>query len=240
MHFPHIAMSLLLKRPCSSSRSEDRSCPPELLAFGPESRAQPTITLMWADKHSPTTSAELAMHKKKVDEIRQWLRLADASLQLGLPPTPRMLVLSGPPGSGKSSMIRVLSHELGFEVCEWIEPRTQQWQTEAAHLDHNEQSFSGSPGCANQGYESRVAQFESFLHTSLRTLSLCCSGTGQTASGQTASTRRRLVLLDELAPAVGGDGSSPLRRQQAPWSPDHALHSAVTSRRHTLSCLLAP
>ena len=65
------------------------------------------------------------MHKKKVEEVRDWLKRADASLQLGLTPTPRMLVLSGPTGSGKSAMLQVLAQELQFEVCEWLEPRSE-------------------------------------------------------------------------------------------------------------------
>ena len=100
-------------------------------------------------------------------------------------------------------MIRVLAQELGFETCEWIEPRTQPWTAT---------SWEDTASLPEQhGYESRASQFESFLRSSLRTLSLCIAGT----QVQTNATRRRLVLLDDMAPALGADGDSPLQRQQA-------------------------
>ena len=196
----------LLKRKASAGPSNEpaaaRALPPAAASAAPSSAHFHVPEMMWTDKHAPSSSADLAMHKKKVDEIRQWLRIADASLQLGLPPTPRMLVLSGPPGSGKSAMLRVLAKELDFEVCEWIEPRTQAWVAPADRI---------ADEVIGQEYESRVAQFEGFLRSSLRTLSLCISG------GPSSASRRRLVLLDEMAPAGGSDGTSPMHRQQV-WN----------------------
>ena len=98
----------------SSARSA--AAGPSSAAPAPAPPPPPQISeALWVDKHAPRTSADLAIHKKKVEEVRDWLKLADASLQLGLPPTPRMLVLSGPTGSGKSAMLRVLADELHFE-----------------------------------------------------------------------------------------------------------------------------
>lgn len=157
---------------------------------------------LWVEKHAPKSSADLAMHKKKVEEVRTWLQRADASLQLGLPPTPRMLVLSGPPGSGKSTMLRVIAEELHFEICEWFEPRSDAWD----------------PDRPREGpYESRMTQFGDFLRASLRTLSLCLVPTGGAAAGPSgaaaASTgmRRRLVLLDELPNAHNDEISRQLQ-----------------------------
>ena len=62
--------------------------------------------------------------------MRDWLKRADVSLQLGLPPTPRLLVLSGPPGAGKSAVLRVLAEELGRGVRmagSAREPRALSW-----------------------------------------------------------------------------------------------------------------
>eukprot|EP00908_Phaeocystis_cordata_P009483 Transcript_20263.p1 GENE.Transcript_20263~~Transcript_20263.p1 ORF type:complete len:641 (+),score=165.34 Transcript_20263:1-1923(+) len=159
---------------------------------------------LWVDKHAPRTSADLAIHKKKVEEVRDWLKRADASLQLGLPPTPRMLVLSGPTGSGKSAMLRVLADELHFEVCEWLEPRSDPW---------NRRFHPGDDNAAP--YESRMTQFATFLHSSLRTLSLCLapSGSSDATSDTNHGMRRRLVLLDELPNTAGGHHSDEQARQ---------------------------
>lgn len=33
-----------------------------------------------------------------------------------------MLVLTGPPGAGKTATIRALAGELNLDVCEWLNP----------------------------------------------------------------------------------------------------------------------
>ena len=163
----------------------------------------PAAAALWVDKHAPRSSGDLAVHKKKVEEVRDWLKRADASLQLGLTPTPRMLVLSGPTGSGKSAMLQVLAQELQFEVCEWLEPRSE------AFLPFQPGMEQSAP------YESRMKQFATFLQSSLRTLSLCVGpSASNAAAAPSQGMRRRLVLLDELPnTAGGGERSAELARQ---------------------------
>jgi DNA polymerase III delta prime subunit len=192
------------------------------------------------------------MHKKKVEEIRHWLEQADASLQLGLPPSPRMLVLSGPPGAAKSAALRTVAGELGFELCEWLEGRTLRWVSPT-------DDWSGGGGNHSSadyaGYESRLSQFGHFLSSSLRTLSLSMvsAGAAPPAAARSACTpaslpaacpppvcrlglRRRLVLLEEL-PVSGSSGeraTSMLQEQQVRTTHTHTprhgvLDSAVPS-----------
>jgi hypothetical protein len=180
---------------------------------------------MWADKYAPRTSKDLAVHKKKVDEVREWLQRADVSLQLGLPPTPRLLVLSGPSGAGKSALLRVLADELHFEVCEWVEPRSQtssSWDDDRWREGASTSSRDDDGRPAEQA--PRVAAFSDFLRVSLRTLSLCVASFSSGSSSSSASAppppasssalRRRLVLLDELAPLSGLSGNDSTQRDQ--------------------------
>jgi len=176
---------------------------PSAAGQSPAPASSPAPPALWVDKHAPRSSGDLAVHKKKVEEVREWLKRADASLQLGLPPTPRMLVLSGPTGSGKSAMLQVLAQELHFEVCEWLEPRSEPF------------NLPFQPGMEPSApYESRMKQFATFLHSSLRTLSLCLAPSGSnTASATSHGMRRRLVLLDELPNTAGGHRSDELAHQ---------------------------
>lgn len=171
---------------------------------------------LWIEKYSPRTSQELAMHPKKIDEVQQWLQKADVSLQLGLPPTPRLLILSGPPGTGKSAMLRVLGAEHHYETCEWLEARADR---------RDEQPSSAADGGGRSELHPRAAAFATFLRDSLRTLSLCvqpvqppaASGGSSAAPAPPTGGRRRLVILDDLAAAgqPGSlDGARDLREQQ--------------------------
>ena len=198
--------TLLRKGRASSSSGSNAALVLPLNDTSAKVDAKPTS--QWIDKYAPRSGGELAMHKKKVDEVRQWLKKADTSLQLGLPPVPRLLVLSGPPGSGKSTMLRVLAAELQFERCEWVEPRFEPW--------------SSSNPDEKQQLHPRAASFAMFLRNSLRTLSLCTepsSDMGTTTHQQDGGTqvgRRRLIILDDLAPVARGksDRSSDLHEKQ--------------------------
>ena len=187
---------------------------------------------LWTDKYMPRTSSDLAVNKDKVAQVRSWLQKVDASLQLGLPPTPRLLILSGPPGSGKSALLHVLSLELGYELCEWVEPRQDRGGGAGAWWDaeHFGQSEEPPTEARSTAAQKKTAPFADFLRESLRTLSLSIApasstssaGSSTASSAATAATaapgmRRRLVVVDDLAPAdaFGGGGSAGARSAAA-------------------------
>ena len=91
--------------------------------FPSAAAAATTSADLFTDAHAPKSSQDLAVHKKKVDEVRDWLKRADVSLQLGLPPTPRLLVLSGPPGAAARApaLPGCTNMRLQWAVC--VEPR---------------------------------------------------------------------------------------------------------------------
>jgi cell cycle checkpoint protein len=39
-----------------------------------------------------------------------------------------MLILTGPSGSAKTALLRVLANELGFSIMEWINPAAVVWK----------------------------------------------------------------------------------------------------------------
>ncbi|XP_051981757.1 cell cycle checkpoint protein RAD17-like isoform X2 [Xyrauchen texanus] len=74
----------------------------------------------WVDMHAPQSQAELAVHKKKVEEVESWLRVnLDKSIKGGT-----ILLLTGPSGCGKTASVQVLAKDLGFQIQEWSNPST--------------------------------------------------------------------------------------------------------------------
>jgi len=78
-------------------------------------------TELWSMKHRPKAANDLAVHPKKVEEVRRWLKMALSSS----PKSSKVLLLTGPSGCGKTATLRVLCEvELKAEVQEWHNPTT--------------------------------------------------------------------------------------------------------------------
>ncbi|TLD22918.1 hypothetical protein PspLS_07405 [Pyricularia sp. CBS 133598] len=93
----------------------------------------------WSERFGPANLEELAVHKRKVADVRRWLEdVMDGRMRQ------RLLILKGAAGSGKTTTLRLLARELKCEVLEWRNPT----------------SSYGGPG---QGYQSAAAQFEDFV-----------------------------------------------------------------------------
>lgn len=75
---------------------------------------------LWVDIHEPYTETDLAIHARKVDNVRRWFLEAFQEGPSGkLRKYRRILALTGPSGAGKTAMVRVLSREMGFKILEW-------------------------------------------------------------------------------------------------------------------------
>ncbi|KAF2186840.1 Rad17-domain-containing protein [Zopfia rhizophila CBS 207.26] len=91
----------------------------------------------WNEKYGPVTLDELAVHKKKVADVRTWLLDVFNGRE-----RKRLLLLKGPAGSGKTTTMSLLSKEMGFDMHEWKNP-------------------TNSPSL--EGFVSVTAQFEDFV-----------------------------------------------------------------------------
>lgn len=110
-------------------------------ALFPNSSKSFQNTDLWADKYRPQSKADLAVHKKKVEEISEWLVKYSqyAKVCVSAP----ILLLTGPPGAGKTACVRVLCTELGFvmqEVSGTHDQAADQWistenQSERSKVD---------------------------------------------------------------------------------------------------------
>ncbi|KAK6337975.1 Cell cycle checkpoint protein rad17 [Orbilia brochopaga] len=134
----------------------------------------------WADKYAPTSTAELAVHKRKIDDVRTWLSNVFTGTS-----SKRLLVLSGPSGSGKTATITALAREMDFDVLKWENP--SQYDSSADGI-----------------YESLNAKFEEFMGrgTGYGALPLVASAPKNvpTKKAETVRdpTRRQVILLEDL------------------------------------------
>eukprot|EP00268_Persea_americana_P049512 TRINITY_DN5312_c0_g1_i1.p1 TRINITY_DN5312_c0_g1~~TRINITY_DN5312_c0_g1_i1.p1 ORF type:complete len:641 (+),score=151.19 TRINITY_DN5312_c0_g1_i1:281-2203(+) len=132
---------------------------------------------LWVDKYRPRSLEELAVHKKKIEEVKMWLEewVRTSKEQF----CGHVLVITGQAGVGKSATINVIASQLGAEVCEWKTPTPTLWQ----EYIHN----------ANSGthYISKLEEFETFVER-VRKYSLLQS------LSKDGSKRSVILLIDDL------------------------------------------
>ncbi|KAG6379990.1 Rad17 cell cycle checkpoint protein-domain-containing protein [Boletus reticuloceps] len=153
---------------------------------------------LWVDKYEPTSEAELAVHKRKVEDVRRWLLEAfEGGPSAKLRKYRRILALSGPAGTAKTSTLRVLSRELDFEILEWRNSMSERGPS----------VFTNDEPGPNEGLdfdaETLFDKFQAFL-----TRAMACNSIfghhnatrirSQTQSSTQRSSKRQLILLEDL------------------------------------------
>ncbi|KAA8547527.1 hypothetical protein F0562_003956 [Nyssa sinensis] len=104
---------------------------------------------LWVDKYAPYSLEELAVHKKKVEEVKVWFeeRLRNTREEF----CNHVLLISGQAGVGKSATVRMIASHLGATIFEWNMPTPTIWQ------EHLHNSNSGIR------YTSKLDEFENFV-----------------------------------------------------------------------------
>lgn len=135
---------------------------------------------LWVDKYNPGSIAQLAVHKKKVEEVKSWL---EERLMTSKGRFENILVLTGRAGVGKSATVHVIATQLDAQLCEWTTPTPTLWQ------EHLHNSNSGLR------YMSKLEEFEAFGEK-IGKYSLLCPSTG-------TSSKPNIILIDDL-PVTNG------------------------------------
>ncbi|MCJ1403947.1 Cell cycle checkpoint protein rad17 [Xylographa trunciseda] len=151
----------------------------------------------WAETFEPSSIGELAVHKRKVTDVKSWLENVSKGLERK---KQKLLILKGPSGTGKTATVSAIAKSLNLDVVEWKNPATSDF--------------------SNCGFRSLSAQFEEFLERSgkFNGLSLQTSG-GQrieqklqqsslyTPAGDQTS-RKRVILIEEFPNTFSRTSSS--------------------------------
>lgn len=123
----------------------------------------------WVENFAPQSIDHLAVHTKKVDEIREWIKKWELNKN-------NVLLLTGPPGSGKTATLRLIAKELDFDVSEWITPLD-------IDLNRNNEQENDN---VNTYTENQFDKFSDFLYRSSRYVSVF------------ANQRKRLLLVEDF------------------------------------------
>ncbi|CCM03469.1 uncharacterized protein FIBRA_05602 [Fibroporia radiculosa] len=169
---------------------------------------------LWVDRYEPLTEEDLAVNKRKIQEVRQWLMEAfDGGPSGKLRKYRRILALTGPAGTGKTAAIRVLARELNCDLLEWRNSMDEQFtRTDDFVLDLDEEPVE---------YEGLADKFRTFLtrasscHTIFSTSTVLPGSQTQssqatvpsrshtpelahsTSTGE-AQAKRQIILLEDL------------------------------------------
>ena len=151
---------------------------------------------LWTDKYAPTTIDTLAVHHTGVDRVRSWLAESLRALQQRARSPPTVLVLTGPPGSGKTTLVRLLAAELNCTVREWSSPSVGRLD----RLDGAEWR-----GLNRVPYEGALDHLRHFLLGSAKYTALpglvsqaAPQGAAGGAAAAVAGGSQQIILVDEL------------------------------------------
>ncbi|NWR75460.1 RAD17 protein, partial [Centropus unirufus] len=148
----------------------------------------------WVDRYKPETQNDLAVQKKKIQEVEAWLKMHVFQRQ------PKqggsVLLLTGPPGCGKTATIQILAKDLGIQVQEWTNPVSLDFTKEDLRnmFDHDS-NFHTFPSRA------QAALFQDFLlrankYNKLQML------------GESSESDKKLILIEDVPNLFYQDPSS--------------------------------
>jgi replication factor C subunit 1 len=82
---------------------------------------------MFVDKYSPKSINDIIGHKEQINQITNWLQLWDSEIPehsksnvaVTAYPDTRGIIVTGPPGVGKTTTIHLIANSLGYHVTEY-------------------------------------------------------------------------------------------------------------------------
>ncbi|GAB1732431.1 hypothetical protein NU195Hw_g9452t1 [Hortaea werneckii] len=136
----------------------------------------------WTEQFAPVDLSELAVHKRKVADVRQWLESTLHGRRQ------KVLVLKGAAGTGKTTTIGLLAKDMGLDISEWHNPAVTEFPSENS--------------------QSSAAQFDDFVRRAGASTGLTLStGIGKSdvvpnvdavKSHPVPSDQRQLLLVEEF------------------------------------------
>ncbi|NXU57592.1 RAD17 protein, partial [Turnix velox] len=148
----------------------------------------------WVDRYKPETQSDLAVQKKKIEEVETWLKMHIFERQPKQGSS--ILLLMGPPGCGKTATVEILAKDLGVQVQEWINPISVDFTKEdLRNVFGQDSNFHMFPS------QAQATLFQDFLlrankYNKLQML------------GESSENDKRLILIEDIPNQFYRDPSS--------------------------------
>ncbi|NXC92094.1 RAD17 protein, partial [Cercotrichas coryphoeus] len=166
-------------------RKRTKPCAADLPRAKPgRRRSQPREELPWVERYRPETQNDLAVQRKKIEEVETWLKKHIFQRQ------PKqggsVLLLTGPPGCGKTATLQILARDLGLQVQEWTNPLSLDFTKEdLRNMFGHDSHFHTFPS------QAQAALFQDFLlrankYNKLQML------------GESSESDKKLILIEDI------------------------------------------
>ncbi|XP_041042376.1 cell cycle checkpoint protein RAD17 [Carcharodon carcharias] len=140
----------------------------------------------WVDEYRPQTQSELAVHKKKIEEVENWLKAH--TIERHHHQGGSILLLTGAAGTGKTATIQVLVRELGIQLLEWTNPLSE---NKFKNRDEFKDYFNPEPSFQVYVSKSQSILFQEFLLRANKYKKLQMMGDG-------LETDKKLILVEDI------------------------------------------
>ncbi|NWZ18157.1 RAD17 protein, partial [Agelaius phoeniceus] len=140
--------------------------------------------LPWVERYRPESQNDLAVQKKKIEEVETWLKMHIVQRQPKQ--SGSVLLLTGPPGCGKTATLQILARDLGLQVQEWTNPLSLDFTKEdLRNMFGHDSNFHTFPS------QAQAALFQDFLlrankYNKLQML------------GESSENDKKLILIEDI------------------------------------------
>ncbi|RMC08078.1 hypothetical protein DUI87_15109 [Hirundo rustica rustica] len=172
-------------RATAPPRKRAKPCAADLPCAKPgRSRSQAQEELPWVERYRPETQNDLAVQKKKIEEVETWLKMH--VFQRKPKQSGSVLLLTGPPGCGKTATLQILARDLGLQVQEWTNPLSLDFTKEdLRNMFGHDSNFHTFPS------QAQAALFQDFLlrankYNKLQML------------GESSENDKKLILIEDI------------------------------------------
>ncbi|KAF4555392.1 Rad17 P-loop domain-containing protein [Elsinoe fawcettii] len=134
----------------------------------------------WMERFAPSNIEELAVHNKKVKDVRGLLEESLSSRA-----RPRLIVLKGPAGTGKTTVVQLLAQSMGLAIKEWRNP---------VNVDIGSESFIST----SAQFEDFVLRSSKFSGLELSTDSSASTAISKKPSDVVDTDLQHILLVEEF------------------------------------------